>query len=97
MLMDYRLFHLLHYRLSGGRISAVRTGVREIDCITVGTYLLRLSSFNTAVRAKSAVKVIAAVFTDMQEYSRAARGTMLNIVFNLCAAELTSFQFSVLQ
>ena len=97
MLMDYRLFHLLHYRLSGGRISAVRTGVREIDCITVGADFLCLPGFNTVVRAKTTVKVIAAVFADMQEYSRAARGAMLYIVFNLGAAELTSFQFSVLQ
>ena len=71
--------------------------IGKIDSIAVGTYFLRLPGFNTTVRAKSAVKVIAAVFADMQEYSRATRGAMLYIVFNLGAAELTSLQFSVLQ
>ena len=97
MFMDNRLLYLLDYRFTGGRISAVRTGVGEIDSIAVGTYFLRLPGFNTAVWAESTVKVIAAVFADMQEYSRATRGAMLYIVFNLGAAELTSFQFSVLQ
>ena len=97
MFMDNRLLYLLHYRFPGRSVSAVGAGVGKIDSIAVGADSLCLPGFNTAVRAKTTVKVIAAVFADMQEYSRAARGTMLNIVFNLCAAELTSFQFSVLQ
>ena len=97
MLMDNCLFHFLHHRLSGRRISAVWAGVGKIDGLAFRADLLYLTSLYAAVRAEATVKVCAAVFTDMQEYSRAAGRAMLFTIIDLCAAKLTSLQFSALQ
>ena len=97
MLMDDSLLSLLYHRLPGRRIPAVRAGVGEIDGLAFRADLLYLTSLYAAVRAEATVKVCAAVFTDMQEYSRAAGRAMLFTIIDLCAAKLTSLQFSALQ
>ena len=97
MLMDNCLFHFLHHRLSGRRISAVWAGVGKIDGLAFRADLLYLTSLYAAVRAEAAVKMCAAVFTDIQEHSRATGRAMLFTVIDLRTAKLTSLQFSALQ
>ena len=97
MLMDDSLLNLLHHRLPGRRIPAVRAGVGEIDGLAFRADFLYLTSLYAAVRAESAVKLTAAVFTDMKEHSRAAGRAMLFTVIDLRTAELTCLQFSALQ
>ena len=97
MFMDNGLLNLLYHRLPGRSVPAVRAGIGEIDSLTFGADLLCLSGFYAAIRAESAVKLVSAVFTDMQEHSRAAGRAMLFTVIDLCATELTCLQFSVLQ
>lgn len=94
MLMDNRLLHFLYYRLAGWGIATVRAGVGEINGLAVRTDLFYLSGFYATVRTEAAVKLSAAVLTDMQKHSRAAGRAMLYTVFNLCATELTSLQLS---
>ena len=72
MLMDNSLLHFLHYRLPGWCVSAIWTGIGKINGLTLRTDFFGLSGFYTTVRAEAAVKVSAAVFTDMQKHSRAA-------------------------
>ena len=97
MLMDNGLLNLLNHRFSRRSISAVRAGIGEIDGLTIRADLLCLPGLYSTVRAESAVKLIAAVFTDIQEHSRAAGRAMLFTVIDLCAAKLASLQFSALQ
>jgi len=97
MLMDDSLLNLLHHRLPGRRISAVWAGIGEIDGLAFRADFLYLTSLYAAVRAEAAVKMCAAVFTDIQEHSRAAGRAMLFTVIDLCAAKLASLQFSALQ
>ena len=96
MLMYDCLLHHLDNRLTGRCVSAVWTGIREIDGLALRTDFFNLSGLHTTVRAETAIEVSTTVFTDMQEYSRAAGGAMLYAVFNLSAAELTGFQFGLL-
>ena len=77
MLMDNCLFHFLHHRLSGRRISAVWAGVGKIDGLAFRADFLYLTSLYAAVRAEAAVKMCAAVFTDVQEHSIALPAALL--------------------
>ena len=96
MFMYDCLLHLLDNRLPGRCVSAVWTGIREIDGLALRTDFFNLSGLHTTVRAETAVEVSTTVFTDMQEYSRATGRAVLYVVINLSAAELTGFQFRLL-
>ena len=95
--MNDSLLNLLHRRLPGRRVTAVRAGIGEINTLAFRADLLRLTSLYTTVRAEPTVKMRPAVFTNMLEHCRTAGWTMLLTVIDLCTTELTSLQFSVLQ